>query len=162
MGNEEMKYTENFAMASIKTTSQIRQTCERLESSYNPDFIIKHNGNHIWLEIAIEKRQFWSPLLHLEIENSGEQTFVKGQYIEHPILWVIFLAVRILSATVFFACTMAVYYNAFTGKTFGTELLLMFLMVNIWFALWLLSKWQRKKGEQQFAALHSLMKIIVS
>lgn len=159
----DVKFPENFDTISLKTQAEIKRNCELFEAAHNPDYLMKHNGNHIWLEIAVEKQQFWSPLLHLQVENSrNNQTIVRGQFVQNPVLWAVFLSIRMLVAAVFTSCILSLYYNAFTGKAFGTELLLMSAAAAIWLALFLISKWNRKKAARQMEALHRLMQNITA
>ncbi|RYZ88132.1 MAG: hypothetical protein EOP06_11500, partial [Proteobacteria bacterium] len=67
------KYSDHFGKASMKSADEIRRTCEILESSKNTDYIIKHNGNHIWLELATARQDFWPPLLHLELRSDDDK-----------------------------------------------------------------------------------------
>lgn len=160
-----MKTTTNFSdpfgKASHKTPAEIRRTCELLETSPNPNYIIKHNGNHIWIEMGEEKQEFWSPLLHIELRSDDDKTFIKGEYVKQPVAWVAHLLVRIVSAVIFTVSLVSIFLKSQVGDNFKPELLIMFTMVTVWFALFLGREWNRKKASEQAYELRKLMDDIV-
>lgn len=155
-------YSDQFGKASTKTPAEIRRACEALENSRSSDYIVKHNGNHIWLEIGARKKQFWSPLLHLELRSKDDKTFIRGEYVESPFLWVAFLLTRIVTVAVFTVSLVSIYLKVAAGEAFKAELLTMFVTISIWFAIFLLAQWNRKKASPQVAELHNLMEDIVA
>ncbi|RZJ66383.1 MAG: hypothetical protein EOO50_09920 [Flavobacterium sp.] len=152
---------DHFGKASSKTPAEIRRACEILETSSNPNYIIKHNGNHIWLEMGQEKQEFWSPLLHLELRSNDDQTFIKGEYVKQPLLWVAHLLIRIVSVAIFTVSLVSIYLKSAMRESFKLELLMMFAMVTVWFAMFLVSQWNRKKASEQAEELRRLMENIV-
>ncbi len=155
-------YPDHFKKPSGKTPEQIKRACEQLESEQNADYIVKHNGKHIWIEVSEQKQEVWSPLLHLEVGEQNETTFVKGQYVENPVLWATLLVARLVTFAIFFLSAASLAFNWYSGRDFGTELLLMFATASTWFGLYLLGKWNRKLSSKQAAELRDFMDNMVA
>lgn len=148
-------YPDHFSKASAKTLEEIRRACEKLEAEGNRDYIVKHNGRHIWIEMGEKRQEVWSPLLHIEIGEQSNATYVKGQYVENPVLWVFLLIARTITFTVFFLSLAATLYKFFTHQAFDTEIMAMFAMASLWFGIYLLGKWNRRLSAKQAAELRA-------
>lgn len=150
-------YPENFLKSSLRTPEEIRHVCEQLENTGHTDYVVKHNGNHIWLEVGEKKQEFWSPLLHLEMNSTREQTVVKGEYVENPVLWVVLLVFRCLLVIGFVGTGIAVYFKAAARNSVETELLLLLALAALWFGVHLVSLWNRRRATSQIAELNRLV-----
>lgn len=155
-------YPNQFRQSSGKTSEEIRRACEKIESTGNKDYIVKHNGKHIWIEMGQKKQEVWSPLLHLEVDEKSDTTYVKGQYVENPMLWVALLSARIVIFTLFFLSAASLAFKWYSHQLFGTELMIMFAMASMWFGIYLLVKWNRRLSSKQAEELHELMNDIVA
>ncbi|RZJ73512.1 hypothetical protein [Flavobacterium sp.] len=155
-------YPDQFKKPSGKTPEQIRQACEQLELVGNSDYIVKHNGKHIWIEVAEQKQEVWSPLLHLEVNEQNDTTYVKGQYVENPVLWATLLVARLVTFAVFFLSAASLAFKWYSERDFDTEILLMAAMTTVWFGLYLISRWNRRLSSKQAAELRDFMDNMVA
>ena len=146
-------YPDHFSKPSGKTPEEIRLALEKLESETDAEYIVKHNGRHIWIEMGEKKQEVWSPLLHLEVDEKSNATYVKGQYVENPVLWVLLLIARTVTFTIFILSFAATLYKVYTHQIFGTEIMAMFAMASLWFGIYLLGKWNRRLSAKQAAEL---------
>ncbi|MBD3583356.1 hypothetical protein [Flavobacterium selenitireducens] len=157
-----ISYPDHFHKSTMKSADEIKRTCRSFESHSNRDYIVKQNGNHIWLEVAEDQQQVWSPLLHLEVSDRSGQTVVKGQYVENPVLWVFLLVMRTVAFVSFVASVLFLYVKISASEPAGKELLFMFGAISLWFGLALLAQWNRRISYKQAARLHDLMENIVA
>ena len=155
-------YPEHFSKSTPKSAEDIKRACQTLESSRNPEYIVKHNGNHIWLEVGEEQQEVWSPLLHLELRSTEDKTVVKGQFVENPGLWVTLLILRMIVLTAFIASMVFLYFQISQGEPAGKGLLFMFASISMWFGLALLAQWNRRVSYKQAERLRALMENIVA
>lgn len=157
------KFESQFQKASPKSAEEIKAACERIMSYDQQDYDIRSNGNHIWVEVGEKKQQYWSPVLHLKIEKSeSNHTFIKGQFAESPLLWIIFLAVKFISIAIFIVSLAVAYYKWTANWNFNTELFLMFGMVTVWFAMFLISENYKRKGAGQIKKLYDFVDAIAA
>jgi len=53
-------------------------------------FIYSHLPGHLYIKIHPAHQHFWSPQLHLTLEEQEEQVLVRGLYGPNPTVWAIF------------------------------------------------------------------------
>lgn len=56
----------------------------------NTDFIHSYLPGHIYIKIHPQKQHFWSPQLHLTLEEDDDNVIVRGLYGPNPTVWAIF------------------------------------------------------------------------
>lgn len=155
-------YPDQFSTETTKSADDIRRICEQIERSGTRDYIVKHNGNHIWLEVGQTQQEVWSPLLHVELSAHGNHTVVKGQYVENPGLWVFLLVARSIALLLFGSSVFFLYQKIASSEPAGRELLFLFTSVSLWFGLALLAQWNRRISYKQAARLRDLIDDIVA
>jgi len=157
------KFDNQFQKASLKSAEEIKAACERIQSYDQQDYDIRSSGNHIWVEVGEKKQQYWSPVLHLKIEKTEtDHTFIKGRFAESPLLWIIFLAAKFISIAVFILSLGVAYYKWKSGWNFNNELFIMFAMVTVWFAMFLISENYKRKGAGQIKKLYAFVDAIAA
>lgn len=150
------KFHTHFEKASPKTTEEIKAACEQIQA-VKSDYDIRSNGNHIWIEVAEKRQQYWSPMLHLQLKKSDDKTFIRGEFGENPVLWIAFLVTQLVSIAVFGIAFIAAYFKYRADWNFNPELFIMFAMVSVWFAIYLLSESYKRKGARQIEELHNFV-----
>lgn len=153
------KFEPYFERSSPKTTEEIKATCEKI-SAVDSDYDIRSNGNHIWIEP--EAKQYWSPLLHLKLVKSENETRIKGQFAENPFLWLTFLILKIVSIGIFILSGIAAWLKMNAAENFNIQLFVMFAMVSIWFGMYVISENYKRKGARQIAELHEFVDCIAA
>ena len=66
------------------------------------DFVSKIIDHHIVIDVPPEKEHFWSPQLHVEVENEADFTIVKGVMGPKPKIWTFFIFLHFAVAVAFF------------------------------------------------------------
>lgn len=163
------KFQTHFEKTSARSAAEIKAACSKIRDNDQYAYDIRSNGNHIWVEVGKKKQQYWSPMLHMRLENvvASEserlyQTNIKGEFAENPLMWVVFLAVKILSIAVFAVALIVAYFKQRAGWNFNPELFIMFGMVSVWFGMYLISEHYKRKGARQIAALHDFVDCIAA
>ncbi|MFT3793786.1 hypothetical protein [Flavobacterium sp.] len=152
----EKKFQPTFEKSTPKTTEQIKAAIRQADANQS-DYQIRSNGDHIWVEIEPEKKQYWSPMLHLRLVKSENETRIKGKFGENPLLWLVFLGVKLSSIGIFALSGIIAYLKYRLDYNFNTQLFVMFGMVSVWFAMYLASERYRRKGKQQIADLRDFV-----
>ena len=142
------KHKTIFKKSTAKTTDEIKSAVHSLKLQQS-DYQIRSNDNHIWVAFEGEKKQLWSPTLHLWFEKSDSKIIISGQFGESPLLWLIFLGLKISSIGIFIVSGIIAYYKQELGYNFNIQLFVMFAMVSGWFAMYLASENYKKKGAKQ-------------
>lgn len=154
------KIHTRFEQSSPRSAEEIKATCEQLQSSSTTKYDIRSNGNHIWVELGEKKQQYWSPMLHLQLNDSGNRTSIRGEFAENPALWLVFLVTQLASIGIFSIALIVAFFKYRNGWNFNPELFIMFGMVSVWFALHLISERYKRKGARQIEELHDFVKRI--
>jgi hypothetical protein len=155
------KYHTHFVKSSTRSAEEIKAACEQIKSGQK-GYDIRSNGNHIWIEVARKRQQYWSPMLHLHLRNSDDKTFIKGEFAENPTLWLAFVITQIISIVVFVIALVVAYFKYRADWNFNPELFLMFAMVTVWFTLHLISERYKRKGARQIQELHNFVDAIAT
>ena len=64
---------------------------EKKLKSDDCDFPSKIVGHHIVIDVPEEEDHFWSPQLHVEVEDEDDHTVVKGILGPKPRIWTFFI-----------------------------------------------------------------------
>jgi len=155
------KYHNHFEKSTTRSAEEIKAACEQIRSE-KKGYDIRSNGNHIWIEVAQKRQQYWSPMLHLQLRNADDKTFIKGEFAENPTLWIAFLVTQIVSIVVFVIALVVAYFKYRANWYFNPELFLMFAMVTVWFALHVISESYKRKGARQKQELCNFVDVIAT
>jgi len=151
-----------FERFSSKTVEEIKAGFERLKLTQSADFKLRHAGNHIWLGIGMLRRELWSPTLHIEIDKYEDgRTHVKGTFGPDPILWVLFLVMHFIVGTLFLIFGVIAFSKYMLEQSPRFDLIVMFALVNVWFLLYFLARYNRKKGARQMDELLHLSEQLI-
>ena len=66
----------------------VRKKFEDFKAICPKDYSIKVNENHIWLHIVGDNKRYYSPHLHLQLEDKeADGTHIRGLFGTDPTLW---------------------------------------------------------------------------
>ncbi len=139
------------------------QTISRKFETYSEKkCVLKLKGNHIWMNVTADKKAYWSPHLHIELEKTTENTtHIRGLFGPDPTLWTFFMFLHFMIAGVFLIFSMIAYSDFTLKNSTQTDLLIMMVMVFLWFLLYVIAKNIREKGADQMDELEQqFLKII--
>lgn len=136
---------------------------EAFESAYGNHIGIKRVDEHIFMKFNAEENHFWSPQLHLEIEEVDERNSrLLGVFGPNPVLWTFFMFLHFGVAILFMVFGIWAYSNASLNKSYHLQLGLLIFSVCVWFALYAFGRVGRHKGKPQMRELYNRMTDILS
>lgn len=122
------------------------------------DFIISRVDDHVFIRFPKEKQHFWSPQLHLEINEVDENSsLLHGLFGPNPTVWSMFMFLHFFVAVVFIGFGAWAYSNWSLDNPYGLQIGIMILMVVCWFALYFAGRLGKKKGKPEMLELHNFM-----
>lgn len=114
--------------------------------------------DHVFIRLPTHKQQFWSPQLHLEINEIDDKTStLHGLFGPNPTVWTMFMFLHFLVAGLFIAFAIWTYTNWSLKNPYAMPLGLMLLMVGIWFVLYFAGRFGRAKGKREMHGLYDFM-----
>jgi hypothetical protein len=161
-----MKSLSNDIVLRPRFQLELSNTKEELldafEKSQKEPFTVKRLDEHIFIKFNKKKNHFWSPQLHLEIddldENKGK---IYGVFGPNPVLWTFFMFLHFGVATIFIILGIWAYSSAALDKPYGLQLSLMAIMTVLWFTLYFFGRAGKHKGKPQMEELYEFMKEVI-
>lgn len=131
---------------------------ENRKSDQN-EFIVSRVDDHVFIRFQKKDQHFWSPQLHLEINEAGEdKATVRGLFGPNPTVWTLFMFLHFVVAGLFFAFGIWAYTNITLSNPYAIQLFLTIFMVLLWFILYFSGRIGRSKGMPEMHKLHGFMK----
>jgi hypothetical protein len=146
-----------------QNTSLVLQKFEDYKDFNHKDCVIKTSGNHIWIYIHYNRKSYYSPHLHLELEPKNEnKTHIRGLFGPDPSLWTLFMFLHFIIAGMFLIFSGIAYSNSVLKKSMTFDIIIIGLMVFAWFSLYFIAKKIREKGLKQMNELEALFLEIIA
>jgi len=83
--------------------NEIIEHATKIKEEVKVDYRVKISDHHIFLFITLAKRKYYSPHLHLELEEKEDKTtHVKGLFGPDQTVWTFFMFLHFFIAGVFF------------------------------------------------------------
>lgn len=121
------------------------------------DFISKIIDHHIVIDVPPEKEHFWSPQLHVEIEDEDEMTIVKGIMGPKPKVWTFFMFLHFAVAVAFFVFFVIFYSRWSLNQDYMVSMIMCLVMPVVWVALYFMGQLGKKFGYDQMVELHDVL-----
>ena len=123
------------------------------------NFIVSRIDNHVFLKLPKNKQHFWSPQLHLEIDEIDENSStIRGLFGPNPTVWTMFMFFHFIVAGLFIGFGVWAYTNWALKTSYALQISLMFFMVIIWIALYVIGQMGKKAGMEEMHLLHGFMR----
>ncbi|MGY0393202.1 GTP-binding protein [Bizionia sp. KMM 8389] len=125
-------------------------------------FIIAIIDDHIFLKLPKSQQHFWSPQLHLEVNEINHETSqLHGLFGPNPTVWTMFMFFHFIVAGLFVGFGVWAYTNWSLNNSFAVQLGIMLLLVIIWFVLYFAGRIGRDSSKEQMHELHDFMNKII-
>ncbi|SDZ95989.1 hypothetical protein SAMN05443667_101434 [Flavobacterium gillisiae] len=162
--NNELRLRLRFYKDVPESTATVLQKFENYKKSNCDDFSVKTGGTHIWLNIKDNKKSYYSPHLHLELEPKNEnETHIRGLFGPDPTLWTFFMFLHFIIAGLFLTFSGIAYSDYVLKNSMTFDFIVIALMVFSWFLLYFIAKQIRENGHDQMNELETLfLKILAS
>ncbi len=123
------------------------------------DFIVSRVDDHVFIRIPKSKQHFWSPQLHLEInEIDDNSSTLQGLFGPNPTVWTMFMFLHFFVAVLFIGFLVWAYSNWSLENSYGIQLGVMILMIVLWFVLYFAGRMGKKSGMDEMHLLHHFMR----
>ena len=133
------------------------------EKSEKAPILVKRLDEHIFIKFNKKNNNFWSPQLHLEIDEIDKtNSKIYGVFGPNPTLWTFFMFLHFGVATVFIALSIWAYSSAALDKSYGLQLGLMGFMAILWFVLYFFGRAGKRKGKPQMEELYRFMMAVLA
>lgn len=146
-----------FEVESKKSVEQILERAKNLKSELKSDYQIKIIDEHLYFYFSKEKRKYYSPFLHLELEANEGKTTVKGLFGPEQLLWTLFMFLHFIVAGLFLVFAMMAYTHWSLKQSVVLDVVVMTFMVVFWILLYVIARINREKGVPQMHELEDLM-----
>ena len=146
-----------FEVESKKSVEQILERAKNLKSELKSDYQIKIIDEHLYFYFSKEKRKYYSPFLHLELEANEDRTTVKGLFGPEQLLWTLFMFLHFIIAGLFLVFSMMAYTHWSLNQSIVLDVVVMSFMVVFWVLLYFIARINREKGVPQMHELEDLM-----
>lgn len=122
------------------------------------NFIITRIDDHVFIKYPKHKQHFWSPQLHLEInEISSNSCLVYGLFGPNPTVWTLFMFLHFMVAGLFIAFSIWAYTNWRLHSNYALQVSLMLFMVIAWFVLYFAGSIGKASSKKDMHELHAFM-----
>ena len=146
-----------FEVESKKSVEQILERAKNLKSELKSDYQIKIIDEHLYFYFSKEKRKYYSPFLHLELEADEGKTIIKGLFGPEQLLWTLFMFLHFIVAGLFLVFSMMAYTHWSLNQSIVLDIVVMTFMVVFWILLYFIARINREKGVPQMHELEDLM-----
>jgi len=151
-----------FKIELEQNNESILQEFETTKTSQK-DFIISRVNDHVFIKIPKDKQHFWSPELHLEIsEIDQNKSMLQGLFGPKPSVWTMFMFFHFIVAGLFLAFGIWAYTNWSLKSDYAIQLLIAFLMILTWVALYFIGRIGKATGKDQMHLLYDFMNKILN
>ena len=128
------------------------------EGEVEKPFLVKRLDDHIFIKFNKKEAHFWSPQLHLEINEADDgNSKLYGLFGPNPTLWTFFMFLHFGVATFFIIFGIWAYSAAALDRPYGIQVGAMVFMVVLWFTLYIFGRAGKRKGKPQMSQLYSFM-----
>lgn len=146
-----------FEVESNNSVAQILERAKTLKSELKSDYQIKIIDEHLYFYFSKEKRKYYSPFLHLELEANEDKTTIKGLFGPEQLLWTLFMFLHFIVAGLFLVFSMMAYTHWSLNQSIVLDVVVMTFMVVFWILLYVIARINREKGVPQMHELEDLM-----
>lgn len=122
------------------------------------DFLTNIVDEHIFIRIPKEQHHFWTPHLHLEIRDEGENySDLHGFFGPNPKVWTLFIFLHFVLAILFIGLGIWIYTNSRLDKSYLPQMAGMFFLIICWIGLYIGGRLGKATGKQQMEELYQFM-----
>lgn len=146
-----------FKMELKRNNESLLQAFEATKTSQS-EFFVTRVDDHVFIKLPRHEQHFWSPQLHLEINEIDENScMLHGLFGPNPTVWTMFMFFHFIVAGIFIAFGIWAYSNWSLGTDYGIQMFMCLLSVVIWIALYFAGRLGRASGKGEMQTLYRFM-----
>jgi Na+/melibiose symporter-like transporter len=146
-----------FKLRYKESKDEIMSKFKRRLKDPDCNYLSKVIDHHVVIDVREEEEHFWSPQLHVEIEEEDGLTVVKGILGPKPKIWTFFMFLHFVVAVSFFVFFVIFYSNWSLDQDYGFAMTMCLLMPVLWIALYFAGQLGKKFGYEQMKGLHGFL-----
>ena len=129
-----------------------------IAKSSQKEYIVNRIDDHVFIKFPKQKQHFWSPQLHLEINEVGEKSsLLHGLFGPNPTVWTFFMFLHFMVAGLFIAFSIWAYTNWALKSSYALQVSLMLFMVIVWFVLYFAGSIGKASSKNEMLELQEFM-----
>lgn len=126
------------------------------------NFIVSRIDDHVFIKLPKTQQHFWSPQLHLEINEVDKTTSIlHGLFGPNPTVWTMFMFFHFMVAGLFIAFGVWAYSNWALKTSYALQMALMLFMIVIWFGLYFAGRIGKSSSKDEMHVLNDFMMDVV-
>lgn len=146
--NEQLQLKPSFKIEVSELTIPEEFSAHQDDETFR-EVKIKRLDDHIWLSIPKVDRKYYSPRLHIEIEQKEKTSILHCTFGPDPNLWTLFMFVHFFLGLSFTALLVWFYTNMTLDNSNAIVYILMGFIVLSWIALYFFARKNRQKATPQ-------------
>jgi hypothetical protein len=148
------RFKMNFEESQQKLLAKFQSNVKNADCNY----CVKVIDGHIVIDIPAKENHFWSPQLHIEIEQIDEnRSIVKGLFGPKPQVWTFFMFIHFAMAFAFIGFSIVAYVKWSLKSDYTTSLIVTVALPILWVIMYFLGSLGKKRGHKQMDELHGFM-----
>ncbi len=142
----------------IALDSPVEKVVAVFDNTEHQSFLLNKIDEHVFIKFKLKYRHFWSPQLHLEVQEVDEKSSIlHGLFGPNPTLWTFFMFLHFGVALCFLALGVWAYSNASLKQDYKVQLGGMVMLAVLWFIFYFFGRAGKKKGRPQMEEMYLFM-----
>lgn len=148
------RFQIEFEMNSEVLLGEIKKNLSEV-SKYRTKLV----DNHLVIDVPDKENHFWSPQLHIEIEDVTDLTSkVNGLFGPKPQVWTLFMFLHFFVATAFLIFGIIAYSNWSLNKSSILPIVMLVVLPIVWVLLYFVGTIGKSTGKKQMDELKDFTK----
>ncbi|TCP25106.1 hypothetical protein EV195_104137 [Tenacibaculum skagerrakense] len=130
--------------------------------SLEEKYIIRLVDHHVIIDIPEKESHFWSPQLHMEVEEEEEgKAKIRGLFGPKPHVWTLFMFIHFGVALAFFIFAVIAYTNHSLGNSITFPVIMLIVLPILWVTLYWIGRVGKSFGQHQMDELKNFTESIL-
>lgn len=125
------------------------------------DYKVYFSDRHIFIRFSKLHQHFWSPQLHLELQENDMTTEIRGLYGPNPIVWTMFMFLNFVIAILFLGTIIWGYAMITTHRNVNPAIVSALVLILIWLSFYFAGRFGKKKANKQMLQLNAFFHSII-
>ncbi len=147
-----------FSMDFDKSADKLLYSFKANLTEGNCKYCSKIVDKHIFIDVPKKDNHFWSPQLHIEIEElERNKSKIKGLFGPKPQVWTLFMFIHFIVGTAFLFFVVVAYSKWSLKESTVFPMIMLIVLPLIWVLLYFLGRVGKATGKKQMDELRRFM-----